>query len=987
MNLEISKVLNWFSNCHVSKFFKREHCKHDLSVALVTGKIVVLLLFLFISNVAVAQIWDCDCDNRKEITLDNSTGSALTDYQMRIDVSYETSMNSDFSNLKFTTSSGTSIYHWVETHTASTSAVVWVKVPSIAASANTTLYLYYGGSSCTTTTNASDVFVFYEDFSTWSGWANVTSGGAVEHNTTIFNPLPVGAKTTNNDPKGGWKSIGATVDNFRLITREQRASGGTQAGGRNRYGLENSLENGYTINRNAKTTVDTDFGYESRTGGNAGNGNSNNISQPQGNWYRSELRYCYSSREIEAEFYSDARVSVTNSVVTGTMPSGFDYNNFDRVTIRGGHDYYVDFMAVAQYSCNEPTVSVGTEEDGIVADFSASATSITTGGSTDFTDNSTDNPTSWAWTFTGGTPATSSAQNPTGITYSAVGSYNVSLTATNAAGCSDTETKTNYITVQDYCAAGSTSPELYESITNVTFAGINNISPVAKTVGYTDYTSSVSPGTTVLGQNYGISVTDEFLADEYPGYCKVYIDYNQNGTFDVPGELVFESAYSGNSVMSGSVSIPSGATLGSTRMRVVLEGDGTAANALPCGNFTWGEVEDYTLNIVPLPTAVISGDATICSGESTNLSVALTGNQPWSITYTDGTTPVTVNGIATSPHTISVSPTTNTTYTLTDVSDIYASGTSFTGSADITVLPASVGGTATATNSPICPNSNTIISLAGYAGTIQWQQSANGTSGWANVTGGSGATTDNYTTANLAVTTYFRAEVISGTCTADYSNTVTVTVEDTEDPTITCATPAPLYNNDAGECFYTVPDNSLNPTAVADNCVVASVINDFNSINTLNGAQFPVGTTTVIWTVTDAVGNTATCNQTITVQPATIIDIAVVDLGNSCQSGETGSTTTITWDITKNIGSTDDWTYDYTINDGSDNVDSGINVNATGNIQISYDADNETATDKTYTITLTNVLDNCGVAETNTGNNSDSATLFGVPATGEIIPD
>ena len=67
------------------------------------------------------------------------------------------------------------------------------------------------------------------------------------------------------------------------------------------------------------------------------------------------------------------------------------------------------------------------------------------------------------------------------------------------------------------------------------------------------------------------------------------------------------------------------------------------------------------------------------------------------------------------------------------------------------------------------------------------------------------------------------------------------------------------------ECYYTVPNNSLNPTATGDNCRVASVINDFNSTTTLSGAQFPVGTTTVIWTVTDIHGRTATCQYDVVV--------------------------------------------------------------------------------------------------------------------------
>jgi len=56
-----------------------------------------------------------------------------------------------------------------------------------------------------------------------------------------------------------------------------------------------------------------------------------------------------------------------------------------------------------------------------------------------FNDQSTNTPTSWAWDFTGATPATSAIQNPSFICYSAPGTYTAKLTATNGSG-SDTET-------------------------------------------------------------------------------------------------------------------------------------------------------------------------------------------------------------------------------------------------------------------------------------------------------------------------------------------------------------------------------------------------------------------------------------------------------------------------------------------------------------------------------------------------------------------
>lgn len=79
------------------------------------------------------------------------------------------------------------------------------------------------------------------------------------------------------------------------------------------------------------------------------------------------------------------------------------------------------------------------------ADFSASETIINNGEQVSFTDLSTNMPTSWQWTFEGGTPATSRIQNPT-VTYNEPGLYAVTLVASNAFG-SDTETKTAYIEV------------------------------------------------------------------------------------------------------------------------------------------------------------------------------------------------------------------------------------------------------------------------------------------------------------------------------------------------------------------------------------------------------------------------------------------------------------------------------------------------------------------------------------------------------------
>lgn len=79
------------------------------------------------------------------------------------------------------------------------------------------------------------------------------------------------------------------------------------------------------------------------------------------------------------------------------------------------------------------------------ANFSANAVNICVGQNVSFTNSSTNCQSTYAWTFPGGTPGTSTATNPT-ITYNSAGTYSVTLTVTNPGG-TDTKTINNYITV------------------------------------------------------------------------------------------------------------------------------------------------------------------------------------------------------------------------------------------------------------------------------------------------------------------------------------------------------------------------------------------------------------------------------------------------------------------------------------------------------------------------------------------------------------
>ena len=172
------------------------------------------------------------------------------------------------------------------------------------------------------------------------------------------------------------------------------------------------------------------------------------------------------------------------------------------------------------------------------------------------------------------------------------------------------------------------------------------------------------------------------------------------------------------------------------------------------------------VTVYPLPTAVLSGDTTVCVGSTAELLVELTGVQPWSITYTDGITPVTVSGITSSPYLLSVTPGSTTSYSLTAVSDNNCSGTSFIGTATVQVdqLPtASAGGSET-----ICVTGTATVSGATATdGTILWTHD------------GAGSLTDETT----LTPTYIAA-------TSDAGDTVTLTLTVTSNNTCFVATPA-----------------------------------------------------------------------------------------------------------------------------------------------------------------------------------------------------
>jgi PKD repeat protein len=318
-----------------------------------------------------------------------------------------------------------------------------------------------------------------------------------------------------------------------------------------------------------------------------------------------------------------------------------------------------------------------------VAAFSASSLNITAGQTVNFTDLSTNAPTSWSWTFTGGSPASSTTQNPTNIQYNAVGCYQVSLTASNAFG-SDNQTNTCYINVT---AAGQAPVASFTASNTQVCAGA--------CINFTDISLNNPTG---WSWSFPGAVNTTSTQQNPTNVC-----YNNPGTYNV--------------------------TL-------------TALNA----NGSNSNTQTGYITVFANPQANAGNNVSICPGQSTNLTA--TGGTTYQWTPTTGLSNAGIaNPVA--------SPAVTTTYTV-----IASNGPcSSTASVTVTVAPvnANAGGDVT-----LCPGSTTTLNATG------------GTSySWSPSTGLSSSTVANPIAFPTATTTY-TVTVSNGSCSATDQITVTV---------------------------------------------------------------------------------------------------------------------------------------------------------------------------------------------------------------------
>lgn len=380
---------------------------------------------------------------------------------------------------------------------------------------------------------------------------------------------------------------------------------------------------------------------------------------------------------------------------------------------------------------NDPSVGIDSVTLSVavspppVAAFTCVDSTICVGDSVHFIDKSSNSPTSWKWTLTGGSPSTSTLQNPV-VYYGTAGTYTVKEVVKNVNG-SDSITKVNYITVlplPTITISGTTTICAGNSTTLTATGG----GTYAWSTGAATAAITVSPGTTTT---YSLTVTN--------GGCP------KDTTVKVTVTPLPTVTLSGNNSLcpgdSTTLTATGGGTYawsnGSTKSSITVKPVTTTTYTLGVTNGGCTKDTSITVTVASKPTASISNDTTICAGATLTLTASGGTSYSWS------------NGATTSS--ITVTPGTNITYTVSVSNGGCPADTAVT----VTVNPVPTV-TLSGTN-VICSGKSTTITATG-----------GGTYSWSN-----GATTSSITVTPGTSTTY-SVSVANGGCPKDTTFTVTV---------------------------------------------------------------------------------------------------------------------------------------------------------------------------------------------------------------------
>ncbi len=178
---------------------------------------------------------------------------------------------------------------------------------------------------------------FFDDFETFSGWTNYLAGTFAGSSDVARSGSQSGIKTSNNDPNGGWKSIGGTVGNDWTLELWTYRPTGWVGGNQTRVGVESGAFSGYSfgIDHNSNSIF-----IDRRLAGAATRiTTAVPMNPPEDAWYRVTLVRNGSS--IVATAYDSLGTQLGQASATDAT-----FASYDRVVVHGGHQFYVDDLSV-----------------------------------------------------------------------------------------------------------------------------------------------------------------------------------------------------------------------------------------------------------------------------------------------------------------------------------------------------------------------------------------------------------------------------------------------------------------------------------------------------------------------------------------------------------------------------------------------------------------------------------------------------------------
>ena len=373
----------------------------------------------------------------------------------------------------------------------------------------------------------------------------------------------------------------------------------------------------------------------------------------------------------------------------------------------------------------------------------------------------------WVKTF-GGVGADygySVALDPTGDIYLA-GSFKQTVDFDPGAGVSSLTAKGNsdlFILKLDFCGnfiwvkqIGGTANDVSNDIDSGDFLTVDTNGYIYLTGAFKG-TVDFDPGAPVFSLTSNAAF-DFFVEKLTTDYIKTTITgttpvcKNTTATYSVVPNTGSTYQWSITPVTGGNGTFVGGSTGSSVNINWTTPGTATVTVIETTANACVRNSVTYTVTVNALPTATISGTSYVCPGASGTITINFTGTQPWTVTYTDGTTQTTLSGITSPTLIFTVPVSTTTTYSLVSVSDANCTGT-VSGSAVFTVSPPVIT-TQPSLQTDCKGNKVDFTVLASGIGSLsyQWQYSSNNGLTWTNSNiSGTYLNITNYTTNKMGV--------------------------------------------------------------------------------------------------------------------------------------------------------------------------------------------------------------------------------------------